>query len=238
MSKTSSFFGPRVLPLHNTATSNNELSTPFSRAFAAWQAILDAYLKAWNALNDVDDHHTAFLAMHVVRHTIGAYKDHLNTRPPKEGDLANLTNLKIRLDEVQALHDTFLDEGHIDYPSFRTATLAELQNLREDTARRCAQYTMNLVCEFLPPLTYSSTMDDLHAIDNAVRLIEAYHALSPLFTHDFDVSPLARLIQTIAAQEAQGFPDYKDEKFASMFEDLTVRIGMIHVARTRNKKRA
>lgn len=211
-----------------TTTDPVPSSTP-----ASWQDVLEVYHQAWYAIDEVEDHHTAFLAMHVVRNAIQTYASHLKTRTPKEGDSANLANLKNRIDASYADHPSFSDVPHIDYAVLRRSVLAELQHLREDTARRAATYALVLASECFPPLSYSSAIDELENIEAAVALVEAYRDLKPLFVHDFDVRPLAHTMQIIAGQEKQGFPDYKDPRFVELFEAVTVRIGHLHLARNK-----
>lgn len=220
-----------VLPLHNPqpATLPNTL--------VSWYEVLDAYRAAWEALDEVDDHYTAFLAMHVVQNAVDTYKNNLEMRPPKEGDLANLLHLKEHLEASYSRHDTFMDEAHIDYPTLRRTTLTELQNFREDATRRSALHALGLATMEFPSLSYSSSIEDMHTIEEAVRLVEAYYALNPVFVQDLDIRPVVSTLRAIAAQEAKGFPDYKDEEFPRLFEDLTVRLGKLHLASKRNMPR-
>ena len=201
-----------------------------SHPAASWQEVLEAYHQAWYAIDEVDDHHTAFLALHVVRNTVQMYASHLKTRSAKEGDLANLSNLKNRIDLSYADHAGFTDVPHVDYAVLRRTVLSELQYLREDTARRAATHAIVLASEGFPPLSYSSAIDEMENIESAVALIEGYRDLNPLFMHAFDLKYLARTMSIIAEQEKQGFPDYKDERFATLFEAITVRIGHLHLA--------
>lgn len=200
---------------------------------ASWQDVLEMYHQAWYAIDEVDDHHTAFLAMNVLREAIQTYESHLKSRPPKEGDLANLANLKNRIDLSYAEHPNFTDVPHVDYAVLRRTVLAQLQHLREDAARRAATHALVLASEGFPPLSYSSALDELENIEAAVALVEAYRDLKPLFVHDFDIRPLAQTMQIIAGQEKQGFADYKDPRFAELFEAVTVRIGHLHLARNK-----
>ena len=201
-----------------------------SRLAATWQEVLEAYHQAWYAIDEVDDHHTAFLALHVLRNAVQTYATHLKKRPAKEGDLANLTNLKNRIDLSYADHPGFTDVPHVDYAVLRRTVLSELQHLREDTARRAATHAIALASEGFPPLSYSSAIDEMENIESAVALIEGYRDLNPLFVPAFDLKSLARTMSIIAEQEKQGFPDYKDERFATLFEAITVRIGHLHLA--------
>lgn len=213
----------------------NPQPEPLRPALASWYDTMDTFKQAWYALDDVDDHHTAFLALHVVQNAIQAYKSNLTTRAPKDGDLANLRRLREHLDTSYANHDRFIDEPHIDYAALRKTVLADLQNLREDATRRGALHAIGMACLEFAPLSYSSSIDDMLLIEEAVHLVESYRALNPVFVQKFDIKPLASTLQSIAAAEAAGFPDYKDEKFSTMFEDLTVRIGRLHLAHTRYK---
>lgn len=200
---------------------------------ASWQDVLEMYHQAWYALDEVDDHHTAFLAMNVVRNAIETYVSHLKTRVPKEGDLANLANLKNRMNLSYEDHADFTDVPHVDYAVLRQNVMALLQHAREDAARRAATHALVLASEGFPPLSYSSAIDELENIESAVALVETYRDLKPLFVHNFDLRPLAHTMQIIAGQEKQGFSDYKDPRFAELFEAVTVRIGHLHLARNK-----
>lgn len=222
---------PLVIP---TINSQPEVLPP---ALVSWHEVIDAYKQAWDALDDIDDHHTAFLALHVVQNAVQAYHKNLAMRPPKDGDLANLRFLRERMDASYANHARFIDEPHLDYAALRKSVLAELQALREDATRRGVMHAIGMACVEFAPLSYSSSIDDMLRIEEAVHLIESYRELAPVFEQQFDMKPLASTMQSIAAA-LPGFSDYKDEKFTTMFEDLTVRIGKLHLARKSNKPRA
>ena len=70
---------PLITPVYN---SRPELPPP---ALASWNDVLGAYKNAWDALDEVDDHHTAFLAIQVAHDAVQAYGSNLTTRPPKMG---------------------------------------------------------------------------------------------------------------------------------------------------------
>lgn len=216
---------PLITPVYN---SRPELPPP---ALASWNDVLGAYKNAWDALDEVDDHHTAFLAIQVAHDAVQAYGSNLTTRPPKDGDLANLLHLRQHLDKSYSQHDTFTDEAHVDYAVLRKTVLSELQTLQENATRRAALHAVGLACAVFPPLSYSSSIEDMHLIEQAVHFIESYRAMEPLFLQQFDVKPLAGALQTIATQESKGFSDYKDAEFATLFEALTVRIGKLHLGR-------
>lgn len=214
---------PLYIPIHNAQ------DRPLPKDLLSWNDAVAAYGNALQALSDVDDHHTAFLAMHVVKIAVDTYEGHLKTRPPKEGDFANLTALRTKLVASYAKHESFVDESHIDYPALRKNVMRALYTLEADVARRCAEHALKLACTDYPPLSYSSSMDDMHEIQTAVQMIENYRALEPLFMHVFDIRPLADTLRAIAAEETKGFQDYNDGQFAPLFEDLTVRIGRLHL---------
>lgn len=221
---------PLVIPITNPEP---QVLPP---ALVSWYETIEAYKQAWEALDEVDDHHTAFLALHVVQNAVQIYTKNLTMRPPKDGDLANFRFLREHIDKSYANHDRFIDEPHLDYPVLRKNVLAELQHLREDATRRATLHAIGMACVEFAPLSYSSSIDDMLRIEEAVHLIESYRALEPVFVQQFDIKPLASSLQAIAGAVA-GFSDYKDEKFETMFEDLTVRIGKLHLARTRNTPR-
>lgn len=204
-------------------------------ALSSWNDVMTACKHACSALNDVDDHYTAFLALRVLQSAIHTYESHLTTRPPKTGDLTNLQSLSERLRASDANHETFIDEPHLDYLALRKKVLADLQNLLENTARRGALHAIGIASEAFAPLSYSSSIDAMQLIEDAVKFIESYYSLSPILPQILDIKPLAGTLQIIAASESAGFPDYKDEQFAIMFEDLTVRMGRLHLDRTKNK---
>lgn len=216
---------PLVTPVYNPHPKLPQAS------LASWNDALVAYKNAWDALDGVDDYHTAFLAIQVAQDAVKIYGENLTTRPPKDGDLSNLLHLRQHLDKSYAQHDTFTDEAHVDYAVLRKKVLSELQTLQENATRRAALHAVGLACEMFPPLSYSSSIEDMHLIEEAVHFIESYRALVPLFMQQFDVKPLASTLQAIATQESNGFSDYKDSEFATLFEALTVRIAKLHLAR-------
>lgn len=210
----------------------NPQPEPLRPALASWCETMDAFQQAWTALNDVDDYHTAFLALHVVQNAIQVYQSNLTTRAPKDGDLANLRRLREHTDLCYSAHDRFIDEPHIDYPALKRIVLTELQNLREDATRRGALHAIGMACVEFAPLSYGSSIDDMLLIEEAVNLIESYKALNPMFVQQFEIKPLASTLQKIAVAEAAGFSDYNDETFTVMFENLTVRIARLHLDKT------
>lgn len=219
---------PLYIPVHNAQ------DRPLSQDFLSWNDTAAAYVNALQALTEVDDHHTAFLAMHVVQIAVDTYEGHLQSRRPKEGDFSNLTALRARLMSEYAKHETFSDESHIDYPALRKQVLTKLSSLEVDVARRCAEHALTLACPEYPPCSYSSSLDDMQAIQTAVQLVENYRALSPVLMQSFDLRPLADALRAIAKEEAKGFQDYDDKQFAPLFEDLTMRIGRLHLDQTRS----
>lgn len=221
-------------PSHVTPLANVQ-PEPLPKALVSWQEALSAYHDAWSSLDEADDYHTAFLALHVVQNAIQAYKSDVVSRAPKDGDLANLLHLRERLDAFYALQVIFTDEPHLDYPSLRNQVGVELQNLRENVARRGTLHAIGLACTEFAPLSYSSSIDDMETIEQALYWVESYKALAPLIPQQFDIKPLASTLQAIAAAESAGFSDYKDEKFSTLFEDVTVRIGRLHLDAVRNK---
>lgn len=138
------------------------------------------------------------------------YQKNVAIRKPQPGDLSNMDLL---YKSIVSLHPNISNDIHT------TAS---------EWARNIAMRYYTQAIEAHDPISYSGTMDwfaDANATLDALSRYDQYKVPSP---QTFPLQPLAIRLQKIAQLETN-FNDLKDTDFAEMFEQLTLKIGHLHI---------
>lgn len=199
---------------------------PVKNMIHSWQAAADAYKNTMLGFNSVCSREAATNSWFLLHRMVLAYRQNLKYRTPRNGDVLNLSHLHTHIKSMLVDNMHLAETLHMD----QTAWLG-LLTLHRDCLLHCIQFSIYDVDASPPPISYAGSLDEFGKIENALALIEDYYLLDSPDKLTIDLSPLAKMMQYIAKQLSEGFSDYNDGTFDKKFEEITLRLGKLHLSR-------